>query len=412
MSSPERLLGIEVEICTNHDVKAGDLRSIPEAEHLFADVLGLDDQPAKDLAELPIVLIRNGGVIKNEVGDHLEYASPETPDPLDLVLVTRAMQWQILEALESQFEDVRVNARSIAKPTSPGAITNGRRYALFGYHENYSLPNTRDIELTRDIVSMHSLARVCFTGAGCVMYDKPRMSPKNSLFHLGKHINTGFMPRVQGIQMVGQGRLEVRNCDDTPSDFARYVGIASTALLLDALDRASQRDKANLSLRLALADSQLSAASNQTDPNIKLKAGGGQRYSLVDIEEILLNFVTNHVRLDELSDNYIAALFHWQSILEDLKKETVDPHDGRVDWLGRLAFWESTRASRPEGITGNDVCFSYDDLVIGKGMKHNLANASRLGADSDTVDPFSPPSEQAHNRVELAKETGNIYLWP
>jgi len=394
----QRIVGVETEFgCMVRSDRFGGRGSserIVEAvkDHAFLRrKLGLLDMHARDYAFEPArsggFLINGGRLYVDAVGSHEEYATPECVTWTDVVAFDRAgrvILQSLLDDLELT-EDVAFYANAI---DHFGGHT-------FGCHENYLVDiSASAFRGSLALLMPFLVTRQIFAGVGRVGGHKlNRHDFRRNIMSVGEHeVDTMWVADFYGVE-IDEGvdyqlsqradhivntvssrvrfnraiinpkrdsyydysdlhRLHVLYGEPNMSEYAMWLKIATTCIVLDLLDLKVVPTEVRLEDPLAA----LKSVSRDPSYEWPVKRASGGTIGAVDLQRLYLAAARTHLKgKDEQTD---WALDEWESTLDALEHDPMILSD-RLDWVAKkrllLDFMDS------EGVQwGDDVLHSLD----------------------------------------------------
>ena len=429
----KRIFGIETEygllVKDNND---NDFRLDPMEiankikNHIFSKNLGVLDLHYRANDEPP----GNGGFLLNagrlylDMG-HLEFASPECSNLVDLITFDRAGDTLIQEAVEELgwADNVSIIKNNVDLETN----------ATFGCHENYLVGRGFPFDERENLKLLSSFltTRQIYCGAGRIGSCDPHpfrdwdgVSPQEAVdeqvdFQISQradHIPNEFYRWVQYNRAIVNTRDEPLSDpskyrrihllvgDSTMSEFATAMKMGTTTLILEIMQLGVAKKE------WILADSVQSMRSISRDQEFKwgVTLASGATSTALELQLDMLNTCKKHLSGTNAETDWI--LENWESVLTDLPKgpEAVL---GRVDWASK--YWMLSEFKNEENLDWHDPWLKSLDLEY-----HNLNKESGLfwglEASGDgyrkTTDAavdhakFNPPrGTRAQGRGELIK---------
>ena len=411
----KRIYGIETEygLLVNDDEFRYDPVEIANRikNHVFSKGLGVLDLHFRANDEPPGNggFLANGGRLYLDMG-HLEYASPECSNLVDLITFDRAGDQLVQEALE---ELGWADKAAIIK-NNVDLETN----ATFGCHENYLVGRAFPFDERENlkILSAFLVTRQIFCGAGrigaCnpqpfrdwdgVSVEAPDEEPVNfQISQRADHIPNEFYRWVQYNRAIVNTRDEPLSDpnkyrrihllvgDSNMSEFATAMKMGTTTLMLDLLEQGFAK------LEWILEESVETMRSISRDPEFKweITLRDGNRSTALELQWEILECAKTHLGGSRHETDWI--LENWESVLTDIPKGPIALL-GRVDWASK--YWMLSEFRKEENLDWHDPWLKSQDLEY-----HNLNRQSGLywGLE-ETGDAFRKTTDPA---IEYAKTT-------
>ena len=420
-----RIFGIETEYGVSvtgadHAVDAGQV-----AMTMF--------QPVVAQARSTNTYLINGSRLYLDVGSHPEYATAEALDPND--------------ALMQDLAGERIMKRLAVGAQTRLRVSHGDRASIhvfknnvdsaghaFGCHENYLVRRFVKLELIKDQLLPFLINRQLYTGAGRFAESGFQITQRaDFLDEAVSSATTRARPMINTRDEAhadpeSYRRLHVIIGDSNRSQWATWIKLATTHLVLCVIEDAVRRGVPSGFEGLALADA---AEANRTvsrfldDPQACLAVGGTSRLTALQIQRRYLDVVEAFVR--EHGESIAASMPHtsteevlaaWRWALAALDRGDIATLSGRVDWAMKYRLAGAVRRRDPQiSRTGlerleleyHDVANGhlYDSLVA-HGQLHEIVG--RRTADQCIDRP--PQGTRAALRgafVRAAQQSGAQY---
>jgi hypothetical protein len=424
----QRIIGIETEfgcmVRSDNFGSRGSSERVVEAvkDHAFLHKrIGLLDMHARDYAFEPArsggFLVNGGRLYVDAVGSHEEYATPECVTWKDAVAYDKAgrvILQDILEELELS-DDVAFYANSI---DHFGGHT-------FGCHENYLVDiSASAFRGSLSLLMPFLVTRQIFAGVGRVGGHKlNRHDFRRNIMDVGEHeVDTMWVADFYGVEIDDSvnfqlsqradhivntvssrvrfnraiinpkrdsyydysdlHRLHVLYGEANMNEFATWLKIATTCIVLDLLDMKVVPGDVKLDDPLqALKD-----VSRDESLKWQVTRATGDTISAIDLQRIYLEAAQKHLKgKDQQTDE---AIFEWENTLALLERDPMLLHD-RIDWVAKkkmlLEFMDSEKVQ-----WGDDVLHSldleYHNIDPKAGLYYGLeelGQAKRILTDED-----------------------------
>ena len=411
----QRIYGIETEyglLIKDENFRYGAVEIAARVkDHIFAKKLGVLDQHYRANDEPPGNggFLLNGGRIYLDMG-HLEYASPECSNLVDLITYDRAGDCIIQEALEELGWADKV---SFIK-NNVDLETN----ATFGCHENYLVGRSFPFDERENlkILSAFLVTRQIYCGAGRIGACNPHPfrdwdgvsmeiheeEPVDfQISQRADHIPNEFYRWVQYNRAIVNTRDEPLSDptkyrrihllvgDSNMSEFATAMKMGTTTLMLDLLEQGFAKRE------WILAESVGTMRSISRDPEFKWKITmrDGNRSTALELQWEILECAKAHLGGSRHETDWI--LENWESVLTDIPKGP-EALLGRVDWASK--YWMLSEFKKEENLDWHDPWLKSQDLEY-----HNLNRQTGLywGLE-ETGDAFRKTTDAA---IEHSKTT-------
>ncbi|MBV9467829.1 MAG: proteasome accessory factor PafA2 family protein [Abitibacteriaceae bacterium] len=395
----QRIIGVETEFgCLVQSDRFGNGRGSSERiveavkDHAFlSKKLGLLDMHARDYAFEPArsggFLLNGGRLYVDAVGSHEEYATPECITWTDVVAYDRAGR-VILQTLVDELDlsdDVAFYANSV---DHFGGHT-------FGCHENYLVDiSASAFRGSLSLLMPFLVTRQIFAGVGRVGGHRLNRSDfRRNIMTIGEHdVDTMWVADFYGVEIdptvnyqLSQRadhivntvssrvrfnraiinpkrdsyydysdlhRLHVLFGEPNMSEYAMWLKIATTCIVLDLLDLKVVTPEVRLEDPL----STLKEVSRDQSLKWSVRRANGRNMSAIDLQRLYLMAAQTHLKgKDEQTD---WALEEWENVLDGLERDPMQMAD-QLDWVAKRQMLEEYMASEGVGWK-DDVLHSLD----------------------------------------------------
>lgn len=337
---PERIIGAECEydIQTDPEIKNSDFIS-PRA----LGKLGVKAVEAKSNSG-PYYFLSNGGKIYQDVGEHIEYATPECLGPRQATAADMAGTMLVASMVETTDIPHRGLFRSASMyrrksdETGNSAVDEATR----GYHENYLIPRElTEVSQLEKIIPTYLASRIWAMGG--MLRDEFSISQKawgiggSPFEHRRKRLTDHgqkpmcILPPDKSDGDVTRNpkwaRLEVRFADPTQSPTARFLSFAATSLVLRMLehDHIVRKDLDKLAIKNPTEASYLFASDLTLRQTVTME--DGRQMSALDIQEALTEIAHKVSKEVDLPNDEEEALDLWIDICDKLRATQPDQID-------------------------------------------------------------------------------------
>ncbi len=375
----ERMMGLETEYAlTALDRKGRGITSEKMVERLFRRARSrLPHMVAMNHRGL---FLPNGSLLYLDCGLHVEFATPECLDPIDvvryqaagdriladLVRELAAKEWGVAEAVFSKCNvDYAHNSQS-----------------TWGCHESY-LHRGNPIEFPDQIIP-HLVSRIVYTGAGGWNSVSPDLefllSPR--VVHLVMDISHDstqsrglFHTKDEPLATRGYHRLHLLCGESVCSETAAWLKLGTTALIVALIEAGFRPGEAVMPRRALEAMRTFSG-----DPACKSAVNGekGGCFTAIEMQRHYLAQVKAHVRDPFMPPWAEAVCRKWEDTLDRLEQGGAEGLQGTLDWAVKLALFKD-RARR--------FGFEWDKIAS---WNHVLGRLRQALGDSGS-DPMEMP---------------------
>lgn len=375
-------------------------------------------QPVVTRSRSTNTYLGNGARLYLDVGSHPEYATAETLTPLAALAQDLAGEHIMRRlALDAQ-RQLREHYGEAAKIHVFKNNTDSSGHS-FGCHENYLLRRFVSLRTIERELIPFLVTRQLFSGAGMLGPEGFEMSQRarflddavsSATTRARPMVNTRDEPHANPDQYR---RLHVIVGDSNRSQTATWMKLATTHLVLSAIEESVARDEASPFESCVLQDPGL--AISQISKDISGKAtirlseettrGGGTTCAL-DVQRCYLqvaqSFVSRHAdTIDDILPDAAQVLELWENALD-----AIDSHRWRdlaswVDWAAKLALFRriESRYSADEDYArrrSQQIDFEYHDIVNGvtyPSLLHHGAMRTLLDEDAVRTAVETPPAD-------------------
>lgn len=443
----KRLIGTETEfgIFAPEDSYASPIETSTQAVIAYAATTGLGvnrrtrwdyeaESPLRDVRGFDLRRYRTAPVIDpNALGAanlvttsgarfyvdhaHPEYSSPETTNAWDAVIWDKAGELVMHTAAQAAGQVEDQPTLTIHKNNVDG------KGASYGAHENYLYPRTYEAEAIQAALIPHFVTRQVYTGAGRIGLGEAgqeqgfqisqRADYIETTVSLETTLNRGIInTRDEPHAGSDWARLHVIIGDANLSEFATFLKIGTTALVLDAVGAGA--DFSDLALYEPVES--VKTVSRDLDCSTQLRLYGNKELTAVQIQREIRRRVIEAVPESERGAYDDMVLEMWETILDDLERDPSSTAD-RLDWTAKLALMNAYRA---RGLDWDHptlavVDIQYHDIDPAKGLYHALVRKGRMRtlvpaeAVADAV-ASAPRDTRAWLRGEVARRFSDELL--
>jgi len=438
-----RIYGIETEyglLIKEEDFKYGPIDvAVRIKNHIFDQKRGVLDLHYRANDEPPGNggFLANGGRIYLDMG-HLEYASPECSNLVDLVTFDRAGDEIVQQALEELgwAEQVAFIKNNVDLETN----------ATFGCHENYLVSRAFQFDNRENLRLLASflVTRQIYAGAGRTGACNPQPFRDWDDIHQARkdeeHVDFQISQRADHIpnefyRWVQYNRAIVNTRDEPLSDPSKYrrihllVGDSNMSEYATALKMGTTSLMMEL-IELGVADPEWILANSvdamrdiSRDPKFKweITLRNGKLTTALDLQWQFMEASKQYLAGSSSDTDWVLQA--WESVLTDIPKGP-EALIGRVDWATK--YWMLTEFMNTENLGWQDPWIKSLDLEFHNlNKRHGLywgleENGDAHRKTSDEAIQFAqanaPKGTRADGRGELVKtllecQTGYLIDW-
>ncbi|MGH9102448.1 MAG: Pup--protein ligase [Acidimicrobiales bacterium] len=325
------------------------------------------------------VFLENGARLYLDVGSHPEYATPECDSVSDLVVHDKAGE-RILESLlvsaEARLREEGI--RGVVYLFKNNTDSAGNSY---GCHENYLTTRRDDFAHYAEVLIPFLVTRQIFAGAGKVL--QTARGPLYCISQRAEHIwegvssattrsrpiiNTRDEPHADAERFR---RLHVIVGDSNMSEYATFLKVASTSLLLRMLEDpgAVLRD-----MTLENPIRAIREISHDITCRRRVRLANGRELSALEIQSEYLSRAQRYAESHGVSEEEKVALQMWEHCLVGLADDPLGL-DRQCDWVIKYRLLERFRdrhdlqLSHPKASL---VDLQYHDVSRERGLFYRL----------------------------------------
>jgi proteasome accessory factor A len=323
------------------------------------------------------VFLENGARLYLDVGSHPEYATPECDTVYDLIVHDKAGE-RILEGLLKAAE-ARLREEGISGDIYLFKNNTDSAGNSYGSHENYLVSRYGEFGRLAEVMIPFFVTRQIFAGAGKVL-----QTARGALFCISQRaehiwegvssattrsrpiINTRDEPHADAEKYR---RLHVIVGDSNMSEWASYMKVGTTALLLRMLEEGVQiRD-----MTLENPIRAIREISHDTTCRRRVRLANGRELSALDMQKEYLEKALRWV--DHRDDPVLKDIAHrWEHVITDLENDQ-DALDTQVDWIMKRKLIESYRSRHSLSLAHPRVALmdlAYHDVSRKRGLYYML----------------------------------------
>ncbi|HET7483701.1 MAG TPA: Pup--protein ligase [Actinomycetota bacterium] len=359
------------------------------------------------------VFLENGARLYLDVGSHPEDATPECDTVYDLVVHDKAGE-RILEGLLKAAEG-RLREEGISGDIYLFKNNTDSAGNSYGSHENYLVSRYGEFGRLAEVMIPFFVTRQIFAGAGKVL-----QTARGALFCISQRaehiwegvssattrsrpiINTRDEPHADAEKYR---RLHVIVGDSNMNEWASYLKVGSTALLLRMLEEGVQvRD-----MTLENPIRAIREISHDTTCKRRVRLANGREASALDMQKEYLEKALRWV--DQRDDHVlkeIAAM--WEHAIDCLENDQ-DKLERQVDWIAKRKLIENYREKHGISLAHPRIALmdlTYHDVNRKRGLyylleKRGMAERMCDEQDIETATQEPPQTTRARLRGEFIR---------
>ena len=359
------------------------------------------------------VFLENGARLYLDVGSHPEYATPECDSIYDLVVHDKAGE-RILEGLlraaEARLREEGISGDIYLFKNNTDSAGNS-----YGSHENYLVSRYGEFGRLAEVMIPFFVTRQIFAGAGKVL-----QTARGALFCISQRaehiwegvssattrsrpiINTRDEPHADAEKYR---RLHVIVGDSNMNEWASYLKIGATALLLRMLEEGVQvRD-----MTLENPIRAIREISHDTSCRRRVRLANGRELSALDMQKEYLEKALRWV--DRRDDVVLKDIAHrWEHAITSLESDPEELQT-QVDWIGKRRLIEQYRSRHGISLAHPKIALmdlAYHDVNRRRGLyylleRRGLAERVCDERDVELATQQPPTSTRAKLRGEFIR---------
>lgn len=379
-----------------------------EVESPLRDARGFDmagagaqgqDPDVEDLGAANVILTNGARLYVDHA--HPEYSAPEVTNPRDAVV------WD--KAGERVMEEAALKAATVPGQPALQLYKNNvdGKGASYGTHENYLMSRSTPFTSVIGGLTPFFASRQVITGSGRVGIGTQGEDPGFQLSQRSDYvevevglettlkrgiINTRDEPHADADKYR---RLHVILGDANLAEYATYVKLGSTALVLDMIEAGMRFDE------LKLDEPVRAVHQISHDPTLQTKVvlANGRKYSGLDLQYAYHELASAHVDKVGGDQDSLEVLRVWGELLDALARDPAECAD-RLDWPAKLQLLEGYRERDQLGWAAprlHMVDLQYSDVRLAKGLYNRLVtrgSMKRLVTEEEVRTAITtPPSD-------------------
>jgi len=378
-----------------------------EVESPLRDARGFDmsenvssgQEPDVDDLGAANVILTNGARLYVDHA-HPEYSAPELTNPRDAVI------WD--KAGERVMEEAALKAATVPGEPQLQLYKNNidGKGASYGSHENYLCARETPFTSVIGGLTPFFVSRQVITGAGRVGIGVQGEEPGYQLSQRSDYIevevglettlkrgiiNTRDEPHADADKYR---RLHVILGDANLAEYATYLKLGTTALVLDMIEAGVRFDE------LKLAEPVRAVQQISHDPTLRttVEMANGRKYTGLDLQYAYHEMASAYLERAGADETSKEVLRVWGETLDALSRDPAECAD-RLDWPAKLRLLEGYRERDQLGWAAprlQMVDLQYSDVRMGKGLYNRLVSRGsmkRLVSEDEVREAITTPPE-------------------
>ena len=361
------------------------------------------------------VFLANGARLYLDVGSHPEYATPECDSLADLVAHDKAGERileQLLESAEQRLAEEGIRGDIYLFRNNTDSAGNS-----YGCHENYLTSRHDDLTHYTEVLIPFLVSRQIYAGAGKVL--QTARGAQFSMAQRAEHIWEGVSSATTRSRPIintrdephadsdRYRRLHVIVGDSNMSEYATYLKVGATALLLRMLEDPT------VVLRDMTLENPIRAIreiSHDISCTRRVRLANGREASALEIQTEYLNRALRYADNHDLSPEEKQSLDMWEHVVTGLERDPLSL-DREVDWVTKHNLIEAFRERHDLPLSHPRVALldlQYHDISRNRSVFYKLQNAGRVerivtDADIEEAVDTPPQTTRARLRGEFIK---------
>ena len=370
------------------------------------------------------VFLANGARLYLDVGSHPEYATPECDSLADLVAHDKAGERileQLLESAEQRLAEEGIRGDIYLFRNNTDSAGNS-----YGCHENYLTSRHDDLTHYTEVLIPFLVSRQIYAGAGKVL--QTARGAQFSLAQRAEHIWEGVSSATTRSRPIintrdephadsdRYRRLHVIVGDSNMSEYATYLKVGATALLLRMLEDPT------VVLRDMTLENPIRAIreiSHDITCTRRVRLANGREASALEIQTEYLNRALRYADNHDLSPEEKQSLDMWEHVVTGLERDPLSL-DREVDWVTKHNLIEAFRERHDLPLSHPRVALldlQYHDISRNRSVFYKLQRAGRVErivTDADIEEAVDTPPQTTRARlrgefIRTAKERKRDY---
>ena len=370
------------------------------------------------------VFLANGARLYLDVGSHPEYATPECDSLADLVAHDKAGERileQLLESAEQRLAEEGIRGDIYLFRNNTDSAGNS-----YGCHENYLTSRHDDLTHYTEVLIPFLVSRQIYAGAGKVL--QTARGAQFSMAQRAEHIWEGVSSATTRSRPIintrdephadsdRYRRLHVIVGDSNMSEYATYLKVGATALLLRMLEDPT------VVLRDMTLENPIRAIreiSHDISCTRRVRLANGREASALEIQTEYLNRALRYADNHDLSPEEKQSLDMWEHVVTGLERDPLSL-EREVDWVTKHNLIEAFRERHDLPLSHPRVALldlQYHDISRNRSVFYKLQNAGRVErivTDADIEEAVDTPPQTTRARlrgefIRTAKERKRDY---
>lgn len=367
-----RIYGIENEYGVTFTFK-GQRRLSPDevARYLFRKVV--------NWGRSSNVFLENGSRLYLDVGSHPEYATPECDRISELVAHDKAGEWildSLVKGAEERLHEEGVRGEIFVFKNNTDSAGNS-----YGCHENYLARRTDDLDRYSAVLIPFLISRQIYSGAGKILLTNN--GPQFCLSQRAEHIWEGVSSATTRSRPIINSRdephadaeryrrLHVIVGDSNMSEYANFLKVGATAILLRMLE-----DKSQILRDLTLESPIRAIREISQDPTLvaTVRLANGREITALEIQTEYLERALRYRDAHGLPEDEHRALDMWVHVMTHLANDSSKLWR-ECDWVAKHRLIEGYQTRHGLDLGHPKVALvdlMYHDIDRSRGLFYKL----------------------------------------
>ena len=331
------------------------------------------------------VFLKNGARLYLDVGSHPEYATPECDLVGDVVTHDKAGEriiGELVATAQQRLSEEGIRGELFVFKNNTDSAGNS-----YGCHENYLTRRDEDLEAYSKVLIPFLVSRQIYAGAGKILHTAT--GPRYCLSQRAEHIWEGVSSATTRSRPIintrdephadaeRYRRLHVIVGDSNMSEYASYLKVGATAVLLRMLE-----DKGQI-LRDLTLESPIRAIreiSQDTSLTATVRLANGREISAYDIQSEYLDRALRYRETKGFPPDEDLALDMWQHVMSHLRT-APDELWRECDWVAKRKMIEAFADRHDLTLADPKVALfdlAYHDIDRSRGLYYVAERAGSM----------------------------------
>jgi len=365
----------------------------------------------------------NGARFYQDTGCHPEYATPECDQVFDVVVHDKAGERLLEKSLpiaQNKLKEEGLSGNIFIYKNNTDSMGN-----TYGCHENYLMRRDIDFWKVTEQLIPFFVTRQIYTGSGKVLNISGRShffisqraqhiheKTSSSTTSSRSIINTRDEPHADAEKYR---RLHIIVGDSNMSEYATYLKVGTTALILSMLESGLRVPGVELD------DPVKAMREISRDPTLKkkIKMEKGKEMTAIEVQRLYLERVKKYLASEEEDPINSDILERWEYVLDELEDDPMRL-DREIDWVTKKGLIDSYLQKENCGLDDPRVGMidlQYHDISRERGLYYLLCKeglTERIATEAEITLALDMPPQTTRAKVRgdfvrFAKEKNRSY---